>query len=96
MANPLITELELRRALDCHNPHKDHVPYDAVRKRTRGTLICIYKIMYELLDFPCDTVFAAPTVILSRFTNGGVKPSAANMRSAFGHSRFGINCKRIS
>ncbi len=44
--------------------------------------------MYDLLDFPCDAVFAAPTctgfkVILSRFTNSSVKPVAVNMRSAF-------------
>ncbi len=43
--------------------------------------------MHGLLDFPCDAVFAAPRaldfeVMLSRFTNGGVKPNAANMVSA--------------
>ncbi len=57
MANPLTTEPEVRRALDCHNPHKDHVPHDVVRKRIRGALIFICKIMH----FPCDAIFAAPT-----------------------------------
>ncbi len=34
-----------------------------VRKRIRGDLICKNKMMHSLLDFPCDTVFAAPTRI---------------------------------
>ncbi len=43
-----------------------HVQYEAalfylVRCRTRGDLICMYKTMHGLLDFPCDAVFAAPT-----------------------------------
>ncbi len=77
-----------------------HVPYETnlqrfqrlhifslVRRRIRGDLICMYKIMHGLLDFPCKEVFAVPPdlgfeVILSGFTNRGVKPVAANMRSA--------------
>ncbi len=59
----------------------------------------MYKIMYGLLGFPSDTVFAAPfalgfEVILSRFTNSGVTPVAANTRSAFELSRTGTNCQR--
>ncbi len=48
-----------------------HVPYETalqrlqlfclIRRRIRGDLICMYKIMHGLLDFPCDAVFAAPT-----------------------------------
>ncbi len=48
-----------------------HVPYDIalqrlqlfslVRRRIRGALICMYKIMHGLLDFPFDAVFAVPT-----------------------------------
>ncbi len=34
-----------------------------VRRRIRGDLICMYKIMHGLLDFPCDTAFAAPAHI---------------------------------
>ncbi len=34
-----------------------------VRRRICGELICMYKIMHGLLDFPCDSVFAAPTRI---------------------------------
>ncbi len=50
-----------------------HVPYETaiqrlqlfslVRRRIRGDLICMYKIMHGLLDFPCDAVFAASTRI---------------------------------
>ncbi len=50
-----------------------HVPYETalqrlrivslVRRRIRGDLICMHKIMYGLLNFPCDAVFAAPTRI---------------------------------
>ncbi len=50
-----------------------HVPYETalqrlrffslVRRRIRGDLICMYRIMHGLLDFPCETVFAAPTRI---------------------------------
>ncbi len=50
-----------------------HVPYETalqrlqlfslIRRRIRGDLICMYKIMHGLLNFPCDTVFAAPTRI---------------------------------
>ncbi len=40
----------------------------------------MYTIMHGLVDFPYDTDFE---VILSRFTNSGVKPVLANMRSAF-------------
>ncbi len=41
--------------------------------------------MHDLLYFPCDVFFAAPTrfeVILSRFINSIVN-TVANMRSAF-------------
>ncbi len=48
-----------------------HVPYKTalqrlqlfplVRRRIRGDLICMYKIMHGLLDFPSDAVFAAPS-----------------------------------
>ncbi len=48
-----------------------HVPYETalqrlqlfslIRRRIRGNLICIYRIMHCFLDFPCDAVFAAPT-----------------------------------
>ncbi len=48
-----------------------HVPYETalqrlplfslVRRRIRGDLICMYKIMHGLLDFPCNAVFAAST-----------------------------------
>ncbi len=34
-----------------------------VRRIIRGDLICMYKIMHGLLDFPCDTAFAAPARI---------------------------------
>ncbi len=62
--------------------------FPLVRRRILGDLICIYTIMHALLDSSCDAVFAAPPalgfeVILSRFTNSGVRPVAANMRSAF-------------
>ncbi len=50
-----------------------HVPYEAAlqwlklfsltRKRMRGDLIYMFKIMHDLLDFPCDTVFDAPSRI---------------------------------
>ncbi len=50
-----------------------HVPYETalqrlqlfslVRRSIRGDLICMYKMMHGLLDFPCDAVFAAPTPI---------------------------------
>ncbi len=50
-----------------------HVPYETalqrlqlfslIRRRIRGDLTCLYKIMHGLLDFPCDAVFAAPTRI---------------------------------
>ncbi len=51
-----------------------HVPYETallqrlqlfslVRRRIRGDLICMCKIMHGLLDFLCDAVFAAPTRI---------------------------------
>ncbi len=50
-----------------------HVPYETalqrlqlfplIRRRIRGDLICMYKLMHGLLDFPCDGVFAAPTRI---------------------------------
>ncbi len=50
-----------------------HVPYEAalqrlqlfslIRRKSCGDLICMYKIMHGLLDFPCDAVFAAPTHI---------------------------------
>ncbi len=48
----------------------------------------MYKIRHGLLDFPRDAVFVAPPalgfeVILSRFTNSGVRLVVANMRSAF-------------
>ncbi len=51
-------------------------------------LIGIHKIVHGLLDFPCDAIFAAPTrpglcVVLSKFTNSGVKPGVTNMRSTF-------------
>ncbi len=48
-----------------------HVQYEAalqrlrlfslVRRRIRGDLICMYKVLHDLLVFPCDTVFAAST-----------------------------------
>ncbi len=48
-----------------------HVPYEtalnrlrlfslARRRRIRGELICMYKIVHGLLDFPTDTVFCFP------------------------------------
>ncbi len=50
-----------------------HVPYETalqrlqlfslVRRGIHDDLICMYKIMHGLLDFPCDAVFAAPTRI---------------------------------
>ncbi len=48
----------------------------------------MYKIMHGLLDFPCDTDFAASPalgfeVTLSRFANSGVKPVDSYMPSAF-------------
>ncbi len=62
--------------------------FELVHRRFRGDPICMYKIMHGLLDFPWDVVFADPpalgvAVILSRFTNSGVKPVTANMPSAF-------------
>ncbi len=74
-----------------------HIPYEAalqwlrlfslVHRRNRGDPFCMYNIMHGLLDFQCDTNFATPArfglrVILSSFTNSGVKPVAANMRSS--------------
>ncbi len=48
-----------------------NVPYEAalqrlwlfslVRRRICGKLICMCNILHGLLDFPCDTAFAAPT-----------------------------------
>ncbi len=40
--------------------------FSIVRRRIRGDLICMYKIMHGLLNFPCDAVFAAPTRIWLR------------------------------
>ncbi len=50
-----------------------HVPYETapqwlrlfslIRRRICDDLICMYNIMYGLLNFPCDAVFAAPTSI---------------------------------
>ncbi len=75
-----------------------HVLYEAALQRLRlfslvhrgihGDLICIYKIMHGLLDFHATQFLLPPPtldfeVILSRFTNSGVKPVAANMCSAF-------------
>ncbi len=75
-----------------------HIPYEAalqqlrlfslVCRRIRGGLICTYKMVHGLHDFPCDAVFAPPpalgfAVMLSKFTNSGVKPGVANMRLAF-------------
>ncbi len=37
--------------------------FSLIRRRIRGDLICMYKIMHGLLDFPCDAVFAARTRI---------------------------------
>ncbi len=37
--------------------------FSLVRRRIRRDLICMYKIMDGLLDFPCDAVFTAPTRI---------------------------------
>ncbi len=47
-----------------------HVPYETalqwlqlfslIRRRIRGALICMYKIMHGLLDFLRDAVFAVP------------------------------------
>ncbi len=73
-----------------------YVPYEAalqrqrllflVRRRIRGGLICIYCTAFS--TFHVAQVLLPPlalnvTLILSRFTNSGVKPVAANMRSAF-------------
>ncbi len=35
--------------------------FTLVRCRIRGELICMYKRMHGLLDYPCDAVFDAPT-----------------------------------
>ncbi len=35
--------------------------FSLVRRRIHYGLIYMYKIMHGLLDFPCDTFFAAPT-----------------------------------
>ncbi len=40
--------------------------FSLVRRRISGDLICMYKIMHGLLNFPCDAVFAAPTHIVLR------------------------------
>ncbi len=37
--------------------------FSPVRRRTRVDLICMHKLMYGLLDFSWDAVFAAPTRI---------------------------------
>ncbi len=37
--------------------------FSLIRRRIRGDLICMHKIMQGLLDVPCDAVFAAPTRI---------------------------------
>ncbi len=34
-----------------------------VRRRIRVDLICMYKMMHDLVDSPCDAVFVAPTRI---------------------------------
>ncbi len=57
-------------------------------RRILADLTCMYNIMHDLLDFPCDTILLPPptlgfVVILLRFTISGAKPVAANMRSAF-------------
>ncbi len=58
-----------------------HIPYETALQR--GDLICMYKIMHGLLDFPCDAVFAALTRIgLRGHTNSGVRLVVANLRSA--------------
>ncbi len=48
----------------------------------------MHRIVYGLLNFPRDAVFAAAdalglAVMLSKFTDSGVKPVAATMPSAF-------------
>ncbi len=62
--------------------------FSLVRRRIRGNLICMYKIMHGLLDFNVtQSLLPPPTlgfeVILSSFTNSGVRPVATTMRSAF-------------
>ncbi len=37
--------------------------FSLVCRRIRGDLICMYKIMHGLLDFPCDVVLAPSTRI---------------------------------
>ncbi len=37
--------------------------FSLVRRRIRGDLIFMYKLMHGLLDFPCDAVFAAPPAL---------------------------------
>ncbi len=54
-----------------------HVPYatalqrlqlfSLIRRRIRGDLTCMYKIMHGLLDFPCNAVFVASTRLGLRF-----------------------------
>ncbi len=50
-----------------------HVPYETalqrlqlfsiIRRRIRGDLICMYKIMHGLLDFPCDAALLPPPAL---------------------------------
>ncbi len=37
--------------------------YFLARRRIPGNLVCMYKVMHGLLEFPCDTDFAASTYI---------------------------------
>ncbi len=51
-------------------------------------LIFMYEIMHSLRDFPCGSDLLPLSALgfevkLSRFASSGVKPVAANMRSAF-------------
>ncbi len=51
----------------CHvlyeTAHRRLQLFSLIRRRIRGDLIYMHKIMHGLLDFLCDVVFAAPTRI---------------------------------
>ncbi len=42
--------------------------FSLVRRRIRFDLICMHKIMHDLLDFPCDAVFVATRIGLRGHT----------------------------
>ncbi len=60
--------------------------FSLIRKRNRGDLIYMYKIYMHAFSMRHSVCCPPPAlglaVKLSRFTNSGVKPVSANMRSS--------------